>query len=136
MSIVEILEVRQHPDWGLRLRGCNIDSPCTAARLESATVEIAGWALGPDGPAAAIELIHGGEVFRRVPAAVHRPDVAAAFPDVPCAHAAGFTVSVAIVGEQEFQVRAVLRDQTRVPIAWMRARRHEHSGVLVSVVIP
>jgi glycosyltransferase involved in cell wall biosynthesis/peptidoglycan/xylan/chitin deacetylase (PgdA/CDA1 family) len=69
-----------------------------------------------------------------------RPDLAAAFPDVPQAAAAGFrgTLPVPVgTAEHEYQVRAVLPGQVRVPVGSLRLRRSgADAGPLVSVVIP
>jgi glycosyltransferase involved in cell wall biosynthesis len=93
----------------------------------------------------AVEVVHEGNVVRRVPITIHRPDIEVAFPNVPGAAQSGFRASVSVVGttqELELRLQAVLKDQSRVPIGAVRARRRwreEDFGVgaaLVSVVIP
>src|SRR5690242_7979216 len=115
MTRVEILEVSQQAPPLPRLLGGHLDLPrpgdCPA-------------------PAAAVELTSGAEAFRRLPLGGGRPDLAAAFPGVPGAAAAGFRAAVALAGpgEQEWGVRAVLRDQARVPLGRVRARRGGAAG--------
>jgi glycosyltransferase involved in cell wall biosynthesis len=139
MASVEVLEVRHQYPANSRPRGCHIDLP-RPGRADGPTVEFCGWALGQDGPALAVELTCAGAVVRRLPVNHPRPDLAAAFPDVPGAAVAGFRGFVptpAGIGEQDFKLRAVLPGQARVPIGAVRLRRAgTEAGPLVSVVIP
>ena len=100
--------------------------------------------MGRHSPAVAVEVVHRGIVVRRAPVQVRRPDVASAFPEAQAAQRSGFRtrVGMAGMGELELGVQAVLRDQSRVPIGTIRARRrwregdYEVGAALVSVVIP
>jgi glycosyltransferase involved in cell wall biosynthesis len=125
--------------WG----GC-IDEPRPSMRMEGHSVTIAGWVLGRQSPAVAVELVHQGHVFRRVPLNDRRADLVARYPLAPEAERAGFRTSVSLVGlsELEIGVQAVLLDQRRVPIGVIHVRRRwrESGGLsaapLISVVIP
>ena len=135
---VEIVEVRQQHPLDERLRGCHLDQPESGTASDGPSVTIAGWALTPGGPAIAAELACAGRVVRRVPLGRHRLDLATAFPEVPGAEHAGFQiVGVPVLGEQDYQVLAVLPGQARVPVGSLRLRRLGMvEGPLVSVVIP
>jgi glycosyltransferase involved in cell wall biosynthesis len=125
-----------------RLRA-SIDLPKRGARANAGQLEIAGWVLGEDLPAVAVEAAASGPVLRRVPL-VGRPDVAAAFPGFPGVERAGFRALIPVLGAggSEITVQAVLRDQSRVPFARvaLRSRRTEAPENAfrppVSIVIP
>ena len=101
------------------LSGSHIDSPRAGADLPFPWLDVLGWALGEDAPVEAVELSHQGEVFRRVPVKVARPDLAEAFPDVAWSGTAGFAARINLVatgGRLELEVHAVLAGDRRVSI--------------------
>jgi hypothetical protein len=57
------------------------EAPAEGAQLPAHAVTVAGWVVGDDSPAAAVEFEHGGEVVWRAPVRGERPDVVEAFPD-------------------------------------------------------
>jgi glycosyltransferase involved in cell wall biosynthesis len=124
---VEIVDVRPSTPSFDRLCGNNIESPEVGSLVDGYVFHVAGWVLGKGSPVVAVEVAHEGNVVRRVPITVHRPDIEEAFPDVPGAARSGFrtTVSVLEVPAQEFEleVRAILQNQSRVSIGAIRARR-------------
>jgi glycosyltransferase involved in cell wall biosynthesis len=143
MSLLEILAVSL-AEADERLSGCSIDRPIPGARAEARGLGVAGWVLGSRAPAVAVELLQDGAVLRRVFLRA-RPDVAAAFPDRSGTERCGFETTVAVqspAAELELELRAVLRDRSRVPLGTIRARRRWRDlddgagGQLVSVVIP
>ncbi|HEV2727637.1 MAG TPA: glycosyltransferase [Solirubrobacterales bacterium] len=143
-ALIEIEEVSQVPDPE-GVFGCHIDAPAPGAVLDAHTAGIAGWAIGAEGsPVVAIELASGGEAFRRVPLGTSRPDLELAFPERDGIGQAGFETSVSLVGPGtgvEIEVRAVLKDQRRVPVAALRGRRRWRETLagpapLVSAIIP
>jgi glycosyltransferase involved in cell wall biosynthesis len=146
--LAEIVEVSLSDLDAERLWGRHIDLPKPSTQSEASALKLAGWVLGNESPAVAIELVHqGGKVMRRVPINHPRPDIARAFPNVPRAEESGFRATVSLLGatpELELWVRAVLKDQSRVPIGVIRGRRRwetaqeeDRVGVaLVSVIIP
>jgi len=142
-NLVEFLDVSASP-LDNRLVGRSIDVPKTGNRSEAAAVDFIGWVIGRGSPAVAVEIVHGDSVLRRSPVGVQRSDVAAHFQGIPGAEAAGFQTALNLSGmrELELTVRAVLHDQTRVPIGVIRSRSYwrgaagPEAAPLVSVVIP
>jgi hypothetical protein len=61
--------------------------------LPAHAVTVVGWAVGAEGPVAAVEFEAAGEVVWRAPVNVERPDVARAFPDREVG-AAGFQTTL------------------------------------------
>jgi glycosyltransferase involved in cell wall biosynthesis len=144
MAVVSIVEVTLAEVDTERLRGRNIEVPTPGARTDGHEIDLIGWVLGRDVPAVAVEVVYEGAVVRRALVDNYRPDIEEAFADVSGAAQSGFrtTVGVTGMGELELEVRAVLRDQSRVPLGKIRARRRWREGdydvgaALVSVVIP
>jgi glycosyltransferase involved in cell wall biosynthesis len=143
-ALIETADVKLLPGPA-GLFGCHIDAPTVGRVGDANAFEIAGWVVGDQVPVVAVELATDGAAFRRVPVGAPRPDLENAFPDKPGVGAAGFSTSISLVGteaETEIDVRAILRDQTRVPFGSIRARRRwrervdEKSKPLISVVIP
>ena len=144
MAVVEILDVSLTETVSARLRGRYLHA--VPGTLNTAhTMEITGWALGRDCPVVAVELVNKCNVCRRAPVNIHSPDAAAIYPGVTEAAYSGFSLNISLLGltpEIEFLVQAVLKDQIRVPIGMIRARRLWREGriganpPLVSVVIP
>src|SRR5215210_8904124 len=122
---VEIEEVSvPEPDYE-RLLGCHIELPKPGGRTRGHNLDVAGWVLGKHSRAVAVELLSGGEVFGRVPLEVPRPDIAAAFPGAGGAERSGFRATVGVAGTEaglEVGVRAVLKNQRRVPVGTIRIR--------------
>src|SRR4051812_31846912 len=118
MPFIEILEVSLHKPTHERLHGCYLDAPRVGLREEADRVDVVGWALEKDGPAAGVEVFSGERLVRRVAMNRPRPDLASAFPGIPGADRAGFQTQVGLHGMSglDWTVRAVLRDETRVPI--------------------
>jgi len=121
----------------------SIDLPSRGTLANRGLLEVAGWVIGEDVPAVAVEAAASGSVLRRVPL-IGRPDVAAAFPEVPGSDCAGYRafVPARMAAASEITVQAVLRNQRRVPFARIALRSERTEGVendfrpLVSVVIP
>jgi glycosyltransferase involved in cell wall biosynthesis len=143
-ALVEIEDVSL-AEAGQGLFRAHLDAPGPGAVVDAHTVGFAGWAIGEErSPVVAIELARDGEAFRRVPLGVSRPDLETAFPERSGIGKAGFETSVSLVGNggmEAVEVRAVLKDQRRVPVANVRARRRWRETLtgtapLVSVVIP
>lgn len=138
------IDVSVFPLDGQRLVGCSIDVPKTGNRAEAAAVDVIGWVLGRSSPAVAVEIVHGDAVLRRSPVGIRRSDVAAHFHAIPGAETAGFQTVLNLSGTRDLEltVRAVLHDQTRVPIGVIRSRSYWRGAAdpeavpLVSVVIP
>jgi glycosyltransferase involved in cell wall biosynthesis len=143
MAAIEVVDVSLTEIVSERLRGrCLRAVPATNA---AHTIEITGWVLGRECPAVAVELVNKCNVCLRAPINIASPDAAAIYSGVTEAAYSGFNLNMSVLGltpEIEFLVQAVLKDQSRIPIGVIRARRlWHHGGVdanppLVSVVIP
>jgi hypothetical protein len=108
------------------------------------TLRLVGWALGRETVLARqVELRTNARTLVTVPLDQPRSDVAAAFPAHAGAGTSGFAVSVPLLGLSllELAVDVVLDDETRLPLAEVRARPsfagEDSAGMatLVSVVI-
>lgn len=124
MALVEILEVALSELDAERLRGRNIEAPKTDGRIDSDTILIVGWVLGRTSPAVTVEVVHDGTVIQSAPVDLKRPDITAAFPDIPGAEQSGFRTTVTVPNSPEFEllVRAVLQAGT-VSLGVIRARQ-------------
>ena len=139
---LEVVNVtRTEPGPGL-LRGFSIDLPKEGDRSSNHELGVAGWALGRETRAVAVEFSIGDVVIQRFPLKLARLDVASSYPELSETEACGFVGRLSLIpsGEMSIGVEFVLRDQTRVPAAAMRVREPPSTardeGPLVSVVIP
>jgi sulfotransferase family protein len=126
MPLVEIIDVVIcRPD--ANLAGCSIDLPLPNTQSDIYEIDVAGWALGPDGPPEAIDLIHRGELVRTVALDHPREGVAEALPHVANALQSGFHTRCGVNrldSEFEIEVTAVFPGEDRVRIGTIRGR-HE-----------
>jgi glycosyltransferase involved in cell wall biosynthesis len=143
VALIECLDVTQIATGDERLGGCYLEYPTRGCRAESTALEIRGWVIGARSPAVAVEVCDTDRVIRRVPVDVRRPDVAEAYPTASHALVSGFNTTVRMrpIEGQRLDLRAVLADHARVPIASLRLRtrwRGDEPGQppLVSVIIP
>jgi glycosyltransferase involved in cell wall biosynthesis len=146
MATVEMVDVSMTETVSHRLRGRHLQvTPATGTSSAVHAIEIAGWVLGRECPVVAVELLNEGNVCRRVPVNSYCPPAATIYPDVPEAAHSGFKINMSVLGlipEIEFLVQAVLKDQNRVSLGVIRARRRWREDTfrtgppLVSVVIP
>jgi hypothetical protein len=132
MALVEIENVQLAPVNFERLRGFALDKPATGSTSDVYDIEISGWVVGQDIPPGAVEVYAEGAVLRRVPLDQQRRDVAAEFPDVDGVGTSGFRTWVSVLGLEpgiNLQVRAVLKDETRVRLGSIKLRHQPlHSG--------
>src|SRR4030095_12922462 len=144
-ATLDILDVTPADRTAERLWGCSIDQPVRGAQVGSRSVDLLGWVLGRQSPAVAVEVVHEGVVLRRVSLNSSRPDVATVFPHVPGAERSGFPTTPTpptIKPELELLVQAVLQDQSRVALAFIRTRLCWREGTaasdirLISVIVP
>ena len=108
------------------------------APLSYPWLEVTGWALGATGPVEAVELRHGGELVRRVPANLARPDIAAAFPEIAWAGASGFSARLHLLGtagELDLEVQALLPGGAAAPVGRLEGRvaRSPQTPVVVAL---
>lgn len=96
------------------------------AARQAAVVDAAllsGWAVGRHGPVARVELVQHGTVLHTAPVEANRPQVAAQFPEIAWAAASGFQMVIdfrVFEAAPSCELRAVLDDQTMVPLAVLR----------------
>jgi glycosyltransferase involved in cell wall biosynthesis len=143
VALIEFFDVSLAPLDESRLWGFYLDFPKTGSLVEAAAVGIWGWVIGRTSPAVAVEILDEGRVIRRVPIDTVRDDVARVYPAAPKSSVSGFgtTLRMRAGVERDLEVRAVLKDHTRVPLAVLRLRtrwRPDEAGntPLVSVIIP
>ncbi|MDP9364298.1 MAG: sulfotransferase [Chloroflexota bacterium] len=123
MALVEIHDVQAAPVNPERLRAFSLDTPAPGTTADVYDVEIAGWVLGPDIAAGAVEIHVEGTVLRRVPLDQRRADVARDYPGVEGAETSGFRTWVSVVGLEpgaDLQVRAVMKDESRVRLGTVK----------------
>jgi hypothetical protein len=123
------------------LRGANVDSPAPKRKMAAAAIEIGGWALGPEGPAEAIEVAHEETVLGR---GVRQPreDLGQAFPEIEEAAMAGFELALdgsRLPVEAELELRARVAG-TAIPFGRLRLRRCWRGALgpeppLISIVV-
>ena len=143
MALIEFSDVTLAPLDENLLQGFHLDYPIRGSIGEAAAVDIRGWVVGRSIPAVALEVVHEARVIRRVRIDIRRDDVARIYPSVRDAHVSGFGTVLRMrpSEEQRIDLRAVLADHTRVPIAALRLRtrwRGDDAGQspLVSVIVP
>ena len=108
------------------LGGFHVDGPRPGDRLDADGFEVDGWVLGRDRAVAAVEVVTEHGVRCRVPVERDRPDVGSAFPTFSWASRSGFRGWVPTAGlppSAALDVRAVLADGARVPLAAISAAR-------------
>ena len=106
-----------------RLLGWSIDRPAAGDGWEGTTMPIAGWILGADVPAVAVDFVHQGQVIRKAALEMERADVAARFEGTPIRRRCGFRASVGMLGLAdpcELEVRAVFDDGSVRSLARLR----------------
>jgi Sulfotransferase family len=131
LAVVNIVDVSSRDLSEEQLWGCNIDFPVPESRMGSQAFDIVGWVLGRRLPAIAVEIVSESTVLRRVPVDIRRPDIAAAFPEVPGAELSGFqnTLDVSEIGPAfDLFVQAVFEDGRRLQIGVIRGRHRSMRG--------
>jgi len=106
------------------LPACFLEAPAPGALLPVHAVAVAGWVVGADCPALAIEFQVEGEVVWRAPVGIERPDVAEAFPDREVGRP-GFQTTLNMGGVPSggrASAIAVFADGARLPLAELRPR--------------
>lgn len=134
------IEVEPSPSAGAA--HSSIDFPRPHTRLYGTELDITGWAMGATAPAVAVAGIEGDDAARSLPT-VPRPDVAAAFPDIPHAATSGFYLLASIpdATQVEVSVSIALANGERADAGVIRLNRSSSNGwspanaPLVSVVI-
>jgi hypothetical protein len=120
IEIVDVIKTRLDPE---RLHGHNVEAPKVGSQADSETIRVVGWVVGRSSPVSVVEIVHDGTILQKVPIDVERPGVAERYPEVPGAEQSGYRTKVAMPASPEFDlvVRAVLHDESRVPLGTVRA---------------
>lgn len=130
MPALEILSVSIPDETPGPLLGSSVDRPQPGERTDDPVLHVAAWVIGQRSPAAAVEVARDGEIVAIAPLRMRRPDLSAAFPDVPEAGTAGMAVDVdttAFPPEFELLLTVLLQDGERVEIGSIAGRRGEPS---------
>ena len=130
MPALEILSVSIPDEAPGPLLGSSVDRPQPGERTDDPMLHVAAWVIGQRSPAAAVEVARDGEIVAIAPLRMRRPDLSAAFPDVPEAGTAGMAVDVdtaAFPPEFELVLTVLLQDGERVEIGSIAGRRGEPS---------
>lgn len=122
---VEIEEVERLAGDAGRLLGGSIDRPSKGDAWDGTTLRLAGWAVGTDVPAVAVDLVYEGRVLRKTSLAMHRDDVVARFEGREVRPRCGFRASISMSGLPSpchLLVRVVFDDGGVQDLARIRAR--------------
>jgi hypothetical protein len=128
LAAVEILSVSTLDEAPDQLWGASIDRPVEGHRADEAVIHVAAWAIGRSAPAVAVELMSEDKVLLTAPLRTPRPDLLAAFSQVPEAALAGMAVDLDTSGlPEEFEIvfRAVLQNGERHQIGSIAGRKGE-----------
>jgi SAM-dependent methyltransferase len=126
LAAVEILSVSTPDEAPEQLWGSGIDRPAAGYQSDRPELHVAAWAIGQSAPAAALELVSEDQVLVVAPLRTPRPDLSAAFSQVPEAGMSGMAVDLDTSGlPQEFEIllRVVLQTGERVQIGSISGRR-------------
>lgn len=125
-SPVRIEEVAYLPNRRERLLDRHLDEPRPGDTPgERFAFRISGWALGNHSPLIGVEAVHRGVVIAAAPAH-ERPDLRDRSPEIPHAAQSGIHLAISALDlplRFRFNVRAVLADETRSPIAAITGSR-------------
>ena len=100
------------------LWGFGILTPKVESMAIAGSIMVKGWVLGKQSPAKTLRVTYQSENLLEVPVKLRRPVVIQRYPDIPSANQSGFEFSLAVAGlsTAEFNLEAVLSDQTVVPL--------------------
>ena len=105
----------------------NLEVPLGGEPVDGFCVPLAGWALAPDGAHVAIQIGDGRRVLRRLARRIARADIEAAYPQLPGAARAGFSLAfdaLKLPAQFELHVGGIVGDGlTPEPIACVRGTR-------------
>ena len=125
MSTYEVLNVTSM-EPAAELRGFEIETPQTGGEGDVYVLSIGGWVAARETRPVAIEVVYHDRVLRTSPIKGIHLDVAARYPEMPVVLGGGFHALIGLLGlklESELFVRAVLEDETRVPLGSIAIRR-------------
>ncbi|MGK7922408.1 MAG: FkbM family methyltransferase [Trichodesmium sp.] len=125
-DLIEIVNVVHFLETATQyLAGFRLEKPTKG--VTDTIVPTGGWVLGKKSPAKAVELVNGGKVLDTIPVDWERLDVAQAYPNsLKIGENSGFRKSInfhQLPNNNQFTLQAVLKDETRVPIAEVKFRK-------------
>jgi hypothetical protein len=132
LAAIEIFSVSTPDETPEQLWGSDIDSPAAGYQTDRPGLHVAAWAIGQSAPAAALELVSEDRVLVVAPLRIPRPELAAAFSQVPEAGMSGMAMDIDTSGlPQEFEIllRVVLQTGERVQIGSIAGRRGDPSDM-------
>jgi peptidoglycan/xylan/chitin deacetylase (PgdA/CDA1 family) len=126
VSPTRLIEIRgvDLAEESAHLRGRSIDRPRLADRAEADSLEIAGWVLGRDARAVAVQVLDDeGKIFASFLPEIPRWDVGSAFPGVASAEVCGFRGQIRVApGTEPLRLQAILEGGACVDLGILRFR--------------
>ncbi len=121
---VQVLGVSMCPS-DPALCGFSIDSPRDDEELEHFWLPLVGWVVPRQYTPVEIKVTHDGTPLQEMAASHPRPDIAAAFPDVPHARSSGFSAAISVARlPEDFVLLATARvGASTIEIATIAGRR-------------
>lgn len=128
-AAIEISEVSIDKQHELILG--NLERPVADEPMEGLCIPLSGWALAHNGEKLDIQIDTGREVLLRSTRRVHRPDIAAAFPNLDGSEESGFSLVLSAVRlPRQFALRVVAGGQDfMAPLARIHGTRQSFEPV-------
>ncbi|NEO52709.1 MAG: hypothetical protein F6K54_06225 [Okeania sp. SIO3B5] len=114
------------------LHGCYLDRPKKGQIFQQNTIKLAGWVVGNNSPAVAVEIISNGQVIQTASINKQRSGVAKAYPQVAHAKTSGFSTEIQVISlpkESELTLQAILKDKSRVPLGSLKLQSKYQSSI-------
>ncbi len=108
------------------LWGFGIATPKPQTIATGGSLLIKGWILGKRAKVNTVEVVYEGKTLFATPVDQSRPLIAQQYPDIPKARDSGFETSFSIVAmpsEATLELKAMLEDDTSVPICAINLKR-------------
>lgn len=124
MPTVEIIDVERTAFDHARRGGGSIDRPGPQTTRDDHAFVVSGWALGPHGMPAHVEVRHGDRLVGAVLANLARPDVGTHLANFPHAGHSGFIMVVSSLDlPPEFELRVGVGGGSGITLGRIRGRR-------------
>ncbi|MDJ0555858.1 MAG: glycosyltransferase family 92 protein [Microcoleaceae cyanobacterium MO_207.B10] len=125
-TIIKIINVKYLEPVSESLLDFQLNQPAKGAKINTYSIEIAGWVLGKNSPVEILRLINQGKVIRKVAVNRNTPEVGKLYPENQQAKHCGFSTAVGLTGlplKSEIIVEAILPNKTQIPIAIIEFQR-------------
>lgn len=129
---VEISSVKLLKPVSNLLHGCYLDRPKQGQIFQQNTIKLAGWVVGKNHPAVAVEIMNNGQVIQTASINKQRSGVAKAYPQVAHAKTSGFSTEIQVISlpkESELTLQAILKDKSRVPLGSLKLQSKYRSSI-------